>query len=91
MLRTPLALFLLGTLAGMSQAADTAGGKALTDQHCYQCHGNEVYTRPDRKIRSLEGLQRQVRRCELNLGLKWFDEDVTNVSAYLSQEFYKFP
>lgn len=91
MLRSAFALFLFGIASAMSHAADTAGGKALTDQHCYQCHGNEVYTRSDRKVRTLDGLQRQVRRCELTLGLKWFDEDVSNVTDYLNQEFYKFP
>jgi cytochrome c553 len=90
MLRTvPLALVLLA-VAGPSHAVNVAGGKTLTDKHCYQCHGNEVYTRSDRKVRSIDALHRQVQRCELALGLKWFDDDIANVSAYLNQEFYKF-
>lgn len=80
---------LLCTAATLSYAAELAAGKALTEAHCYQCHGNEVYTRADRKVHTLEGLQRQVQRCELALGLKWFDEEIANVSAYLNQEFYK--
>ncbi len=89
MLRTALALSLLAAASGAARAADNAGGKALTDQHCYQCHGNEVYTRADRKVRTLDGLQRQVQRCELALGLKWFDEEISSVTGYLNQEFYK--
>jgi len=72
------------------EAADPAAGKALVDGNCTKCHGTEVYTRKDRKVRSYPQLQTQVRRCELALGLKWFDEDVDNVAAYLNQEFYKF-
>ncbi|MCP4450195.1 MAG: cytochrome c, partial [Planctomycetes bacterium] len=36
------------------------------------------------------GLTSQVQRCELSLGLKWFDEDVDDVAGYLNQQFYKF-
>jgi hypothetical protein len=41
-------------------------------------------------VKSRNGLTSQVRRCELSLGLKWFDEDVDNVAGYLNQQFYKF-
>lgn len=90
MLRAASTLLLITfSAAAMSQVADLSAGKALTEANCYQCHGTEVYTRADRKVKTLEGLQRQVQRCELALGLKWFDEEIGNVSAYLNQEFYK--
>jgi mono/diheme cytochrome c family protein len=85
-------LFITGLLA-LSQtgsAADTAHGKRLQEQNCMSCHDNGVYTRPDRRVTSMEGLQKQVRRCELTLGLKWFEEDIDNVSGYLNEAFYKF-
>ena len=74
--------------AAESSAADTA--EALYQEHCLGCHGSEVYTRSDRKVTSPEGLQKQVQRCELGLGLQWFDEDVDKVAAYLNQHFYHF-
>lgn len=76
--------------AASAQAADPAVGKSLVESNCTKCHGTEVYTRSDRKVRSLPQLQTQVRRCELALGLKWFDEDIDNAAAYLNQEYYKF-
>lgn len=76
--------------AAQADAADTAHGQALVQQHCMACHDNGVYTRPNRRVTSLDGLQKQVRRCELSLGLKWFDEDINAVTGYLNESFYKF-
>jgi cytochrome c553 len=64
--------------------------QTLISQNCVQCHGSEVYTRPDRKVTSLDGLGRQVRRCETTLQLRWFDEDVQGVTNYLNQSYYRF-
>ena len=58
--------------------------------NCTSCHGAEVYTRTDRKMTSLASLESQVRRCEQSLGLKWFDEEITDMTAYLNTHYYKF-
>ena len=71
-------------------AGDPAVGKSLVDSNCTNCHGTDVYTRKDRKVGSFPQLQTQVRRCELALGLKWFEEDINNAATYLDKEFYKF-
>jgi mono/diheme cytochrome c family protein len=71
-------------------AGDAVKGKELNDEHCVKCHGTEVYTRPDRRVKSLEGLHKQVRFCEQNLGLTWFDDDIDNTATYLNSEYYKF-
>lgn len=73
-----------------AQELDIAAGKALTDENCYACHGDQVYTRKDRKVKSFEKLTAQVQRCQLQLGLQWFDDDVNNTAAYLNEAFYKF-
>jgi cytochrome c553 len=85
-----LLMILLAGASTLAGAADIAHGKALQQENCMSCHGNAVYTREDRKITSLAGLEKQVRRCELSLGLKWFDEEVADVVAYLNDAFYKF-
>jgi len=72
------------------QAAASDDAQGLYDQHCVSCHGPEIYTREDRKVTSLPGLQRQVQRCELALGLKWFDEDITDMTRFLNEQYYRF-
>ena len=73
-----------------AQEVDIAAGKVLTDENCYACHGDQVYTRKDRMVTSFEKLTAQVQRCQLQLGLQWFDDDVNNTAAYLNEAFYKF-
>jgi cytochrome c553 len=83
-------LTLLSIPAVVATAADTGHGKGLVQKNCTTCHGDQVYTRNNRRVTTLGGLQKQVRRCELSLGLKWFDEDISDVTAYLNESFYKF-
>ncbi|MES9831422.1 MAG: cytochrome c [Candidatus Thiodiazotropha sp. LLP2] len=71
-------------------AGDAERGKQLNDEHCVKCHGTEVYTRPNRRVNDLAGLRKQVRFCEQNLGLTWFDDDIESTSTYLNLEYYKF-
>jgi len=70
-------------------AAAPSPAEPLHQAHCLGCHGPEVYTREDRKLTSLPGLHRQVQRCELALGLKWFDEEIGAVADYLNEHYYR--
>jgi len=69
---------------------DLAAGEQLVDENCNSCHGSELYTRKDRLVTSRPGLTAQVKRCELALGLTWFDEDIENAAEYLNQKYYRF-
>jgi len=89
MIRNSLALSILLLASGLAQA-DPQAGRALHDQHCLKCHDTGVYTRPDRRVKDLAGLRKQVQRCELSLGLTWFDRDIDNVVDYLNSNFYRF-
>jgi mono/diheme cytochrome c family protein len=80
-----------------STAADLEAGRQLHDANCTACHqslmageANRIYTRPDRRVDSYDELVAQVRRCELNLGLQWLEEDVSNVAAFLNTQHYHF-
>ena len=87
----PLAVLVLASIFSLPTAAAPAGkGQALYDQHCVSCHGPEIYTRDDRKVTSLPALQRQVQRCETALGLRWFDEDISEMSQFLNERYYHF-
>ena len=70
--------------------ADAEHGQKLHDQQCMKCHDSGVYTREDRRVADRDALVKQVKRCELNLGLRWFDKDINDVAQYLNQSFYKF-
>jgi cytochrome c2 len=83
-------LFAAALATATTVAADAERGKTLHDEHCAKCHDSGVYTRGDRFVSDKEGLTKQVRRCELSLGLKWFDEDIADVVEYLNTSFYKF-
>ncbi len=93
-----LTFLLSWTLAGGAVAADLARGKSLHDENCIKCHagmvggdGTAIYTRPDRRIETLEGLRRQVNRCKDSLGMPWPADQIEDVVHYLNHTFYKFP
>lgn len=77
--------------------ADLKAGKALVEKNCISCHassyggdGSEIYTRPFHKVETSKALLTQVRACNTNLDLKWFEDDELNASAYLNKTYYKF-
>lgn len=97
--RIVLALFSSVALYNLppAQAADAARGKALHDAHCTGCHNSimsgdptAIFTRPQRIVRSFDGLQKRVRFCESMAGTSWSEADINDVIAYLNQSFYKF-
>lgn len=76
---------------GAAQAADADHGEGLHAERCAGCHGSEVYTRPNRHMKSLTSLETQVQRCTTNLSIQWLPDEVADVTAYLNRDFYKFP
>ncbi|MBI5462328.1 MAG: cytochrome c [Gammaproteobacteria bacterium] len=74
---------------GLGHAADLKAGQALHNAHCLKCHDSELYTRPDRHIATLDSLRQQVQRCDTNLGLTWFEDEIENVTQYLNATYYK--
>ena len=95
---TTLSLLAVGLFGAQAQAADASRGATLHNEQCIACHaarfgdgGNEIYTRANRRVTSLPGLQKQVNRCKNNLQIVWFDEDVADVTAHLNATFYIFP
>ncbi|MCE9633482.1 MAG: cytochrome c [Methylophilales bacterium] len=90
-------LFLLSfnVIANPLDAGDVKLGKQLVEKNCIACHaarfggdGSKIYTREDRIIKTPKGLIQQVRNCNTNLGLKWFDDEELAAAAYLNQTYY---
>lgn len=93
-----LSLFSLSTLFVFSgsYAANAAHGKDLHDANCMSCHRslmggepNKIYTRSDRRVNSIKGLQNQVERCKTSVGVPWPQDQIDDVVEYLNQTFYK--
>lgn len=70
--------------------AGTEDGKELHQESCTSCHSSELYKPDTRKVKNLPALDKQVRMCKNNLGLTWFDDEVSDVVDYLSVKHYRF-
>lgn len=65
-------------------------GKVLYDNSCTKCHSTEVFTRDDRGVKSLGGLENRVKQCSVAADSKWTDDEIKIVVDYLNKDFYKF-
>ncbi len=72
------------------QAVDLFKGELLHSEKCTGCHDSSLYTRENRKVSSKARLNTQVNFCKDNLGIMWFDEEVTDVVEYLNIQYYRF-
>lgn len=91
-----LGLFAVPAHANPFAAGDAGTGKRMVQQHCIACHaasfggdGSGIYTREDRKVKTVKGLIGQIRNCNTNLGLKWFEDEELHVARYLNDTYYK--
>ncbi|HQR51274.1 MAG TPA: cytochrome c [Methylophilaceae bacterium] len=94
---TLLALAATAAHADPFAAGDPKVGRQMVEKNCIACHasrfggdGSAIYTREDRKIKDAKGLIQQIRTCNTNLGLKWFEDEELNVASYLNKSYYKF-
>lgn len=82
---------LLLAQSAMAAPDPVNGQKLFAASRCLECHGTDVFTRPDRKVKSLAALESQVRKCDANLSTNWFDDEILDVVSYLNKTYYKFP
>jgi hypothetical protein len=74
-----------------------AQAKGLHDASCLQCHASltggkptTLYTRADRKVKSLASLQQRVKGCAIAADANWSDSERTLVVNFLSAAYYHF-
>lgn len=94
MKQTFLFLALLAAGSGAHAAllpGDAAKGKAVHDTQCVACHDSGVYTRANRRIKSVEGLIGQVNTCNRQLDKRLDREQINDLVKYLSDTYYHFP
>jgi mono/diheme cytochrome c family protein len=89
------------TIAGLLLSVSSillADGKALHDASCLQCHaaltgsgdGNGLYSRADRKVKTLTGLEKRVANCAIAADANWTSVQQQQVIDYLNSRFYRF-
>lgn len=101
-MKLTLAIFILSLAAGSAYAepfaqGNTAIGKQMIKENCISCHaasfggdGSGIYTRENHIVKTSKGLVQQIRNCNTNLGMKWFEDEELNVAKFLNQTYYKF-
>ena len=74
---------------------DAAKGKTLYNAKCVGCHvslvggdGTALHTRPNRRVKTPEGLLAQVQACNQQLKAGLTSDQIKDVVAYLYQSFY---
>lgn len=72
---------------------DPAGSRAelLYSTHCVTCHTAQIHWRDGKLATNWASLEAQVRRWQTNIGLRWTDADVAEVTRYLNRRYYRFP
>lgn len=91
-----LLLLIMASISSVSCASDDdisdpiAHGEEAHKNHCYKCHTDEVYTRENRFVKSIDALSKQVIRCKEGSDVPWFDEDADAVVQFLNKKYYKF-
>jgi mono/diheme cytochrome c family protein len=97
--KTMTSCFLLGSVfvfSASSSASDDgttdpiAHGEQAHETHCYKCHSDDVYTRENRLVKSIDALSKQVVRCKDGNDIPWFDEDTDAVVQFLNKKYYRF-
>ena len=66
-------------------------GKKLHNDKCMNCHDTSVYSRQDRRVKSLQALSSQVNNCMKGPAkADWTVSETNSVIEYLNNKFYKF-
>jgi len=85
----PIMMF-LAVSAHAALPGDGAEGKRLHDANCVSCHGVSVYSRQDRKVRSLDALKQQVENCTHMAQKEFSPAERKGIVKYLNDQFYRF-
>ncbi len=83
--------FLLATSAQAALPGDVAEGKRLHDAMCMACHDTGLYTRKDRKMRSLDAVKGQLQNCSHMTKQEVTSAQAQHLLKYLNEQFYRFP
>jgi hypothetical protein len=74
-----------------SGAVDAYRGGLMYENFCHYCHYRNVHFRPRARVRSLDDLAREIRLWQEVANLRWSNDDIADVQAYLNWLYYRFP
>ena len=83
----PLALALT---AAQVMAQSAPRGQLLYDNHCLECHNQQVHWREQRLVTNWESLKHWVRHWQREARLNWSDDEINDVAQHLNNLFYRF-
>ena len=83
-----LALALAAPTAHAAVLGDAAAGQRLHAANCGGCHDDGVYTRKDRKVRSLDELQSQLQGCSHAAKKDFSAVETQNLLKFLNDKYY---
>lgn len=69
--------------------AEDERGQVLYENHCMFCHETWVHKRDGRHITTQADLRQRVAAWSAHSGLEWTDEEIDDVTGYLSRHFYQ--
>lgn len=69
---------------------DARSGSKLHSQSCTACHDSSVYTRNNRKVSTINGLEKRVAMCSTNLNTNYTEDQNSDVVKFLNDSYYKF-
>jgi mono/diheme cytochrome c family protein len=91
----PILLLSLGVaglaLTAAGYPADPERGRILYSVLCVQCHTESVHGRQRRAAKDYDEVRQWVRKWNNNLGGFWRSEEIDDVTAYLNDQYYKYP
>jgi hypothetical protein len=70
---------------------DTVRGAMLYDNHCLECHTQQVHWRKKKMVIDWQSLITQVDRWQRASRLDWKNADIEVVSRYLNGKYYHYP
>jgi len=82
---------LLILVPAAASAQDLDRGRLLHENHCRMCHDSIAYKRGEKIAKNYTEVQAQVTRWQTNTGLRWSQNDIDNVAAYIAKRYYEYP
>ncbi|WP_459818215.1 hypothetical protein [Galenea microaerophila] len=80
----------VGTQALAESKRLPTGLMLVNEANCMRCHSEKTFHYGPSKMENLKHLHQQVKRCESNLKIGWFEDEMHDVTDYLNTTFYHF-